>query len=96
MKLREEIARSHQTVNNDPFQLEDHPEVDVKMYADTSGSWVVEVHCTSDPSLSVPAQTFPDQASADFHARACADRIIRRKMNEVRRLVRTIILEQYT
>ncbi len=91
--IREEIARSRQTVNNDPYQMEDHPELDVKMYADTSGSWVVEVICLTDDRLSVPAQTFPDQASADFHARQCADRIIRKRMNEVRRLIRSLILE---
>ena len=93
--LREEIARSHQTVNNDPYQLEDHPEVDVKMYADTSGGWVVEVTCITDESLSVPAQTFPDQASADFHARTSVERIVRKRMNEVRQLIRVLILEQY-
>ena len=94
--LREEIARSHQTVNNDPYQLEDHPEVDVKMYADTSGGWVVEVICLTDDSLSVPAQTFPDQASADFHARQCCDRIVRKRMNEFRQLIRSLILEHYS
>ena len=95
MNLREEIGRSHHTVNNDPYQLEDHPEVDVKMYADTSGGWVVEVNCLSDNTLSVPAQTFEDQASADFHARTSVERIVRMRMNEVRRLIRILILEQY-
>lgn len=96
MNLREEIGRSHHTVNNDPYQQEDHPEVDVKMYADTSGGWVVEVICLTDDSLSVPPQTFQDQASADFHARTAVDRIVRKRMNEVRRLIRSLILEQYS
>ena len=92
-KLSEEIARSHQTVDNDPIQYDEHEEVDVEMYANDSGTWSVVVSCTSDPSLSFPMQKFPDQASADHHARQCADRIIRQKMNEVRSIIRTLIIE---
>ena len=92
-RLREEIARSHQTVDNDPIQYDEHEEVDVEMYANDSGTWSVKVSCTSDPSLSFPMQKFPDQASADHYARQCADRIIRKKINEVRSIVRTLILE---
>ena len=32
-RLSEEIARSHQTVDNDPIQYDEHEEVDVEMYA---------------------------------------------------------------
>ena len=92
-RLREEIARSHQTVDNDPIQYDEHEEVDVEMYANDSGLWTVKVTCTSDPSLSFPSKSFPDEYSANFYARQCADQIVRKKMNEVRRLVRKILLE---
>ena len=95
-RLNEEIARSQQTVDNDPMQYHEHEDVDVELYANDMGMWSVKVSCTSDPSLSFPMQKFPDEASAQHHARQCADRIIRKRMNEVRRLIRTLILEAHT
>ena len=95
MKLREEIARSRQTVDNDPIQYDEHEEVDVETYANDEGSWSVKVSCTSDPSLSFPMQKFADEASANHYARQCADRIIRKKMNEVRTVIRSIIIERF-
>ena len=92
-KINEEIARSRQTVDNDPIQYDDNENVKVDMYANDQGTWSVEVQCTTNPSLSYPLQRFPDEASAKHYARQCADRIIRRTMNEVRRLVRSIILD---
>ncbi len=94
-RLREEIGRTYHTVNNDPFQYDDNEEVDVEMYANDSGTWSVKVSCTSDPSLSFPMQKFPDQASADHYARQCCDRIIRKKMNEIRMFVRNILIERF-
>jgi len=93
MRLREEIARSHQTVDNDPIQYDEHEEVDVEMYANDVGTWSVKVSCTSDPSLSFPMQKFPDEYSANHYARQCADQIIRKKINEVRFLIRKLIIE---
>lgn len=93
MRLREEIARSHQTVDNDPIQYDEHEEVDVEMYANDVGTWSVKVSCTSDPSLTFPMQKFPDEYSANHYARQCADQIIRKKMNEVRFLIRKLIIE---
>lgn len=93
--LKEEIARSHQTVDNDPIQYDEHEEVDVEVYANDAGQWSVKVSCTSDPSLSFPMQKFPDEYSANHYARQCADRIIRKKMNEVRRLIRNILVESH-
>ena len=95
MNITEEIARSHQTVDNDPFQYDEHEEVDVETYANDEGMWSVKVSCTSDPSLSFPMQKFPDEASANHYARQCADRIIRKKMNEIRVIVRNILIERY-
>ncbi len=80
--LKEEIARSHQTVDNDPIQYDEHEDVDVEMYANDAGQWSVKVSCVADPSLSFPMQKFPDEYSAQHYARQCADRIIRKRMNE--------------
>ena len=96
MIIKEEIARSHQTLDNDPIQYDEHEEVDVEMYANDSGQWTVKVTCTSDPSLSFPIKSFPDEYSAKFYARQCSDQIIRKKINEVRHLIRLLILESLT
>ena len=93
--INEEIARSRQTIDNDPIQFDDHEEVHVETYANDSGTWSVKVSCTSDPSLSFPMQKFPDEASANHYARQCADRIIRKKMNEIRTLIRDILIERF-
>ena len=96
-KLREEIARSHQTVDNDPFQYDANENVKVDMYANDDGQWSVKVDCTTDPSLSYPLKKFPDEGSANHWARQCSDRIIRVTMNEnlIRRTVRKLILDSF-
>ena len=40
-RLHEEIARSHQTVDNDPIQYDEHENVDVEMYGNDEGMWSV-------------------------------------------------------
>ena len=42
-KINEEIARSRQTVDNDPIQYDDNENVKVDMYANDQGTWSVEV-----------------------------------------------------
>lgn len=93
--LREEIARSHQTVDNDPIQYDDNENVKVEMYANDDGQWGVKVDCITDPSLSYPLRKFPDEPSANHWARQCCDRIIRATMNEnlIRHLIRSILIE---
>ena len=95
--LKEEIGRSHHTVDNDPYQYDDNENVNVEMYANDEGTWSVKVTCVSDPSLSYPLQRFPDEASAEHHARQCCDRIIRHTMNEekLRLLIRNILIEGF-
>ena len=95
MKIREEIARSHQTVNNDPIQYDEHENVDVEMYANDAGMWSVKVTCLDNAEYSCPMRKFPDEASAEFYARQCSDTIVRKTMNEnlIRRMVRNILLE---
>ena len=94
-KINEEIARSRQTVDNDPFQYDDNENVKVEMYANDDGQWSVKVDCTTDPSLSYPLQKFPDEGSANHWARQCCDRIRRVTLNEniIRKIVRYILLE---
>ena len=92
--LREEIARSHQTVDNDPVAYDDNENVKVEMYANDEGTWSVKVDCVTNSSLSHPLQKFPDEGSAHHYARQACDQIIRKTMNEnLRKLVRKIILE---
>ena len=95
--IREEIARSHQTVDNDPVQYDDNENVKVEMYANDMGTWSVKVDCVSDPSLSHPLQKFPDEGSAHHYARQACDRIIRQTMNKnenlIRQMVRSILIE---
>ena len=94
-RLREEIARSHQTVDNDPIQYDEHENVDVEMYGNDEGMWSVKVTCTDNPAYSCPLRKFPDEASAQFYARQCSDTIVRKTMNEnlIRTMVRNILLE---
>ena len=92
--IKEEIARSRHTLDNDPIQYDENENVKVEIYANDMGTWSVKVDCTSDPSLSHPLQKFPDEASANHYARQCCDRIIRQTMNEVRRLVRKVLIDQ--
>ena len=91
--LTEEIARSHQTVNNDPIQYDEHEDVDVEMYGNDEGFWSVKVSCPNDPTLNFPMQKFPDEFSAKHYARQCSDKIVRARMNEVRSLISALILE---
>ena len=97
MKIKEEIARSHQTVDNDPVRYDDNENVKVEMYANDMGSWSVKVDCVSDDSLSHPLQKFPDEGSANHYARQACDRIIRQTMNKnenlIRRMIRSILKE---
>ena len=97
-KLREEIARSRQTVDNDPFLYDDNENVKVEMYANDDGMWSVKVNCSTDPNLSYPLRKFADEHSANHWARQCCDRIIRVTMNEnlIRKLIRNILVENLT
>ena len=92
--IKEEIARSHQTINNDPFQYDDNENVKVEMYANDKGTWSVKVDCTSNPSLSHPLRKFPDEASANHYARQACDRIIRQTMNERFEIKKYSLVEQ--
>lgn len=93
--IKEEIARSHQTVDNDPIQYDEHPDVDVEMYGNDEGMWSVKVTCTTDPSLSAPMRKFPDEYSANHYARQACENIARKRMNEntIRQVVRSILIE---
>ena len=95
-KLSEEIARSRQTVDNDPVQYDDNENVKVEMYGNDDGQWSVKVDCTTNPSLSYPLKKFPDEESAKYWARQCCDRITRMTMNEtvIRKIIRNILLEK--
>lgn len=97
MRIKEEIARSHQTVDNDPIQYDEHPDVDVEMYGNDEGQWSVKVTCTTDASLSAPMRKFTDEYSANHYARQASENIALKRMNEnlIRRLVRSILVETF-
>ena len=80
--INEEIARSRQTTDNDPFHYSDHDDVKVEMHANDRGKWTVRVDCLSNPSLSCATQAFDMEAEAESYARSCSDRIMRHTMNE--------------
>ena len=93
--INEEIARSRSTPNTDPIQFDDDPNVEVQLHGNDDGQWSVQVLCHSNPSLSTSLQKFGDEASATHFARMATDEIRRTTMNEIRKLVQSLILEIY-
>jgi len=91
--INEEIARSRATQNTDPVQFDDDSDIEVQLYGNDDGQWSVQVMCLSNPSLSTSLQKFQDEASATHFARTATDEIKRTTMNEIRHIVRTIILD---
>lgn len=91
--IKEEIARSRSTPNTDPVQFDDDPDIQVELHGNDDGKWSVKVVCLSKPELSTSLQTFGDEASATHFARVATDEIRRTTMNEVRWLIRNLILE---
>ena len=82
--IREEIGRNLRTLDNDPYTWEDYKDVEVDSWVDPSeDKHYVKVDCISDPSLSAPERGFPDEHSAQHHARKEADRIMRATLNKV-------------
>ena len=76
------------------YTWEDYSDVETEVYANTDGTWSAKVSCISDPSLSTHLQTFSDEPSASHWARKNADRIMSATINELRILVREIILSE--
>ncbi len=82
--IREELGRNLRTLDNDPYTWEDYKDVTVDTWVDTSNDkHFAKVDCISDPSLSLPAKSFPDEHSADHWARMQAERIMRSTLNKV-------------
>jgi len=93
--IKEEIGRSHHTYDNDPVQYDEHPDVDVEVYANDEGMWSAKVTCTADSSLSAPMRKFPDEYSANHYIRTACEDIARKRMNEtlIRKLIRKILVK---
>lgn len=91
--LSEEIGRNYHTIDTDPYTWEDYSDVDINTYKAEDDKWHVKVNCISDESLSQPLRKFPDEESAKHYSQQMSDRIMRVTLNEVRKLVRNLILE---
>ena len=96
--IKEEIGRNLHSPDTDPIQWDHHEDLDVQFYGNDEGTWSVQVKCVKPgyEHLSTDLHRFPDEASAEHFAKQQGDRIVRTTMNEVRQLIRAIILENYT
>lgn len=92
-KLKEEIGRNYHTIDNDPYTWENYSNVEVNTYRAEDDSWHVKVTSKNYPEHNQPLRKFADEESAKFYAQQMSDRIMRITLNEVRQLVRNLILE---
>tara|TARA_B100000700_G_C15029496_1_gene849798 strand:- start:620 stop:916 length:297 start_codon:yes stop_codon:yes gene_type:complete len=92
-KINEEIGRNYHTIDTDPYTWEDYSDVDINTYKAEDDMWHVKVNCISDETLSQPLRKFPDEESAKYYSQQMSDRIMRATLNEVRSLIRHLILE---
>ena len=67
-RIKEEIARSHQTPDTDPIQWDDHEDLDVQYYGNDDGQWSVQVNSVKPgfEHLSGNLRKFPDEESAGY------------------------------
>tara|TARA_Y100000593_G_C4087046_1_gene226672 strand:- start:28 stop:318 length:291 start_codon:yes stop_codon:yes gene_type:complete len=92
-KIKEEIARSRSTHDTDPVQWYDHPDLSVEYGANDNGSWSVKVSSKSQPHLNYSKSGIPDEESAKFQARKFGELITRTTINELRLVIRSLILD---
>ena len=80
-------------MNDKPYAPEDNVDIDTEVYALSDGSWLAQVKCLSNPSLSTPTRKFKDQSSADHWVRKNIDIINRATINEnqLRRYINTYL-----
>jgi len=95
-KLSEEIGRNYHTIDNDPYTWKNYSNVDVSTHKAEDGKWHVKVTSPEYPEHDQPLRKFADEESANFYAQQMSDRIMRVTLNEVRQLVRNLILETIT
>ena len=94
-KIKEEIGRNYQTLDNGPISFDYDSNIDVATHpliADEG--WEVTITCSSHPESSIPAHVFPDEAQATHYARSAVDAIKNKIVNEtvLRRYIRGLIL----
>lgn len=94
--IKEAIGRSHKEIDNGSVEYDEHPDVDVEIYANDENMWSVKVTCTADDSLSAPMRKFPDEYSANHYAKLACQNIANKRMNEnkVRLAIRSLLLEK--
>lgn len=94
-KIKEEIGRNYQTLDNGPISFDYDGNIDVETHPLINDEgWEVVITCSSHPEYSVPAHIFPDEVQANHYARAAVDAIKSKIMNEtiLRQYVRDLIL----
>ncbi len=68
---------------NDPFGVEDQSgmDLDIDQYANSDGSWSVQIHCGFDETLSEPLRVFKTEDDAGAYVRRKEDDIYRSYIN---------------
>ena len=94
-KIKEEIGRNYQTLDNGPISFDYDTNIDVETHPLINDSgWEVKITCSSHPEYSVPTQVFPDEAMAHHYAKAQVSAIKTKIVNEsrLRMYIRSLIL----
>ena len=94
-KIKEEIGRNYQTLDNGPisFDYDDNIDVETHPMINDSG-WEVKITCSSHPQYSSPVRIFSDEAMANHYAKAQVSAIKNKIVNEakLRLYIRGLIL----
>ena len=93
--MRESLTRNYHTraLGDKPYTLADNTNIDSDVYITPDGSWMAQVKCLSNPSLSTPLRSFKDQTSADHWVKTNIERITRATINEnnLRSYIRSVL-----
>jgi hypothetical protein len=76
----EEIGRNYHTIDNDPYNFEDYPGIDIEMYPMGSGTYA-KVTVDDDDSLSAPGKLFKFEEEAKAYTRKYAEKAHVKLMN---------------
>ena len=94
-KIKEEIGRNYQTLDNGPisFDYDDNIDVETHPMINDSG-WEVKITCSSHPQYSAPMRVFNDEVMANHYAKAQVSAIKNKIVNEakLRLYIRGLIL----
>ena len=84
-KIKEEIGRNYQTLDNGPIAFDYDSNIDVETHPLINDSgWEVKIKCLSHPEYSLPTHVFPDEAMAHHYAKTQVSAIKNKIVNEAR------------